>query len=440
MASIDPTSPESFLLSVFPERELRRKGRLAGAFQRVRRIDFVALLLVVVFTVCGRGEQTIAEMRRELERRTGVLVARSAFWKRLSPALGKLVQQLLAEVLKESVKSPPELHGFLATFDEVIAVDGSVVQVDDSLADRWKGTGSASAVKVHSHVRPLTGELVWYAITRETRAECHMLKVNDDVHNKLYLLDRGYADGSLWSRIDQRGGFFLTRLKTSFTARIVDVNPGHVGSARKARGMRVLDLGRSRGGRRIDVQCEFTVRIRGYAGKKGRQEKRRFRVVGVWNSRKKRYHLYVTNVGPDRMTAEQVAATYRLRWDVERFFVCAKSGMGMDQVNSSKAHIVELFIRGALLRSTLAMQAKRIAERHLPATRWINPLLWIRVWRERIGDLLEAHLRRRRPWRTVRWARLAKLAVDPNRKRLSARVIASFGFAPEWPWLSASQR
>ncbi|MCP4871717.1 MAG: hypothetical protein GY898_23670, partial [Proteobacteria bacterium] len=42
----------------------------------------------------------------------------------------------------------------------------------------------------------------------------------------------------------------------------------------------------------------------------------------------------------------------------------------------------------ALLRTTLAMQAKARAERLLPKGRWINPLLWIKVWRDRVIDLL----------------------------------------------------
>ena len=158
MAAAQPTSPEAFLLDLFPPGAIRRAGRRLGCFLRVRKIDVLALVLVVVLTVCGRGEQPIAEMRRELERRTGVFVVRSSFWARLSPEFGRLVRWLLDSVVKRSWDDVPQLPGFLEGFTDLIAGDATVVQVHKSLAARWKGTGSDAAIKVHTLVRALTGD------------------------------------------------------------------------------------------------------------------------------------------------------------------------------------------------------------------------------------------------------------------------------------------
>jgi IS4 transposase len=440
MAAVQPTSPEAFLLDLFPPGTIRRAGRRLGCYLRVRKIDVLALVLVVVLTVCGRGEQPIAEMRRELERRTGVFVVRSSFWARLSPEFGSLVRWLLDSVVKRSWDDVPQLPGFLEGFTDLIAGDATVVQVHKSLSAKWKGTGSDAAIKVHTLVRALTGELLRYRITEETRPECRVFGAGHWARGALFLLDRGYSAAALWWRIHRLGGFFVTRLKKNFHAVVVEVNPGHRGSRTKPVGKKIWDVLKGRRGGRIDVMCRFTVKVRPYRRLRGRRFEHFFRVVAVWNGVERRYQLYVTNVAPSRFTAEQVAASYRLRWEVERFYVCAKSGMGLDKVTSKKAHVVELLVRAALLRATVAMQAKCIADQHLPRHRWTNGLLWMKVWRERTAELLVGWLGGHEPHRQTTWARLARLAMDPNRNRLSPRVVAQLGVALEWAWHRHSSR
>jgi hypothetical protein len=114
--------------------------------------------------------------------------------------------------------------------------------------------------------------------------------------------------------------------------------------------------------------------------------------------------------------------------------------MGLQTLNSKKRHIVELMVRAALLRCTVAMQAKAHAQDTLPRMRWINPLQWIKVWRERLGELLQPWLRGTPPRGRTTWQRLAALAIDPNRKRLSARVLATLGLPWDWSWTRASAR
>lgn len=440
MATAEPTSPESFLLGLLPPNLVRRSARRLGCVRRVQRLDLLALVLVVVLTPSGRGEQPIAAMRRAFERRTGYLPARSSFWERLSPAFGRLVRWMLDSVVERSWREPPRPPGFLSPFKDVIAGDATVVQVHRSLAHRWKGTGTAAAIKVHTLVRALTGELLRYQITAETRPECRVFGVGHWARGVLFLLDRGYADGSLWWRIDRLGGFFVTRLKTSFHARVVAVNPGHRGSRSKALGKKARELSKARRGGRIDVMCSFAVRVRPYGKATGRRFRHVFRVVGVYNRVERRYQFYVTNVGVDCFAAEQVEAAYRLRWEVERFYLCAKSGMGLDRITSRQPHIVEALIRAALLRCTVAMQAKRHADRRLPPGRWTNALAWIKVWRERIGDLLGCWANGTRPRGRTTWERLARLAMDPSRRRLSPRVAAGLGIGAQWAWERHSGR
>jgi hypothetical protein len=48
--------------------------------------------------------------------------------------------------------------------------------------------------------------------------------------------------------------------------------------------------------------------------------KETFRLVGVFDEEAKEYHLYITGIMPEQLSAEDVALLYRARWSVELVF------------------------------------------------------------------------------------------------------------------------
>ena len=123
------------------------------------------------------------------------------------------------------------------------------------------------------------------------------------------------------------------------------------------------------------------------------------------------------------MAPAEIAKLYRLRWEVETFYKTGKSGLGLDEITSRKPHIVRILVKGALVRSTIAMQAKCEAENNLPAGQWINPLEWVQVWRVAVEAVLLALVGHgsRDPASGHSWSFLAALARDPNVKRPPTR-------------------
>lgn len=118
---------------------------------------------------------------------------------------------------------------------------------------------------------------------------------------------------------------------------------------------------------------------------------------------------------------------YRLRWEVETFYKTAKSGLGLNELAFTKPHVIEIFVRAALLRASVAMQAKQAAEGKLPRELWLNPGQWLAVWRQVVEHLIEKLLevrRHRLPWT---WTDLAFLATDPNRSRPPMRHVFTTG-------------
>jgi hypothetical protein len=156
-----------------------------------------------------------------------------------------------------------------------------------------------------------------------------------------------------------------------------------------------------------------------------------FRVVAIRNRRTGHYSCYATNADPEQLPAEYIHNCYRLRWEAETFYKSAKSGSGMNELPSAKAHIVRTLVKAALVRTTVAMQARAVASKYLPPSMWINPGQWLTVWNSMLGNALERLCRDVRPTDEPIWQRLARVTVDPNYKRVPTRQV--FAEPSNWP-------
>lgn len=66
MARAQDSSPTSFLHQLVPPAEIRTAAVQIGFVKWRRNIDPVAFLVATVLTVRGRGEESLAAMRRSL--------------------------------------------------------------------------------------------------------------------------------------------------------------------------------------------------------------------------------------------------------------------------------------------------------------------------------------------------------------------------------------
>jgi IS4 transposase len=176
----------------------------------------------------------------------------------------------------------------------------------------------------------------------------------------------------------------------------------------------------------IDLEVELRYHRRQYGGQCS-TARARFRLVGVRDEKTGDYHLYVTNIPVEKLPAEDIARTYAVRWLIELAFKQLKSHYRLDQMPSSKRHIVEALLYAALI----TMMASRVlldrvrarlhadlAER-LPDDRWAA--IFAAAAPEILAVLLRsaAHAALAAPFLE---AMLIREAVDPNRGRL--RLLA----------------
>ncbi len=376
----------------------------------------------MVLGLVVRGSMSIAQLGQLYSEVSGQRLARSSFWARLNPRFAELVGWLLDEVVADSRAPLARPPGVLSGFQDVLAVDSSVVKVNDSLRGTWKGTrrnSAQAALKVHAWVRALTGELVKYKLTPEAYGDSRAFGVDHALRGVLVLFDRGYASPSLWRRIDSVGGYFLTRIPKGWNQVVSSENRRHRGRARGLVGRNLKDALNGLRRNVVDVDATFRCRVRAYAGARARMENQEFRVIAL--KRPDGEHaLYATNTPDHLLPAEEAWNIYRLRWEVETFFKTAKSGAALNDIPAGSRHGVEVFVRAALLRATLAMKVKTHFVRLVAASQRcrINPQQWMRWWNRQLHGLLHELLP---DDEDLGLAELMMLLSDPNKARIPSR-------------------
>ena len=126
----------------------------------------------------------------------------------------------------------------------------------------------------------------------------------------------------------------------------------------------------------FDVEIVVEFRRREYGGR--RQTARiRLRLVGVRNAETGEYHLYVTNIPTERLSASEVATAYAARWQIELLFREMKSSYGLEEMPSRKRHIVETLLYASVVtllvsrRLLLSVREKlKGTQQNAPEERW----------------------------------------------------------------------
>ncbi|MFT4977188.1 MAG: putative transposase [Myxococcota bacterium] len=235
------------------------------------------------------------------------------------------------------------------------------------------------------------------------------------VRGRMLLFGLGYCNFNLFSRIIDNGGFFVSRVKVGANPLIVENLRTCRGNSINVVGQRLQDVLENLKRDVIDVIVEVKVKKRKYRGRR-RTEQRRLRMVGLRRP-EGGYYLYFTNIPVEDIPADDLAAIYALRWQVELFFASLKGQGRLAQLPSSKKHTVEVLIWSSILADLCSRRLYRWLRALIPADRHLPPRRFSKVFERVMDDVLDLSLdpTPRMAQRILR--RLRHHAPDPNRHR-----------------------
>jgi putative transposase len=407
-----------------PPQRLGRLAREHGAVIRHRRIGAVPFFWTLVLGFAADRTRTLAGFRRAFEVATGRTVVPSAFYDRFTPGLVRMLRAVIGEVVEKLGDGNACLRGTLSGFKDVLMSDSTLIRLHRMLARAFpacRTNHTQAAAKAHIILSVAGAGATSVKLTSERVHDGPVLRAGKWVRDRLLLFDLGYYRFQLFACIDREGGYFITRLKDRANPLILAVHQNLRGRKVPLAGNR-LKWVLSRLKRRVlDVEVELGYRKRSYGGKRSGASYR-CRLVGVFNEQTRQYHLYLTNIPPDRLGPDDIARTYGARWLIELLFRELKCRYRIDQVPSRRRCIVEALLLAAVITTLVSQSLLRVLHNRLPHYRGrLHRERWAAVFAAYSTEILAVVIRP--PAEAALSARylsaaILREAIDPNRTRL----------------------
>lgn len=190
-----------------------------------------------------------------------------------------------------------------------------------------KGNGRINGLKVHTLYDNELKCPVHFSITSANVNDIEEAKKLAIKPHKTYVFDKGYCDFSWWNKINEKGSYFVSRLKKGVRFEIKEIN--------KRVSENIMD----------DKIISLTARS-------GKQYKSLLRYVEVVIESKKKIILLTNDFDS---SSEEIAQLYKTRWKVELFFKCIKQNLKIKRFwgkseNAVKLQIIVAMITYVLLR------------------------------------------------------------------------------------------
>lgn len=359
--NIDPYEIEKTLNKMFSPEWLRETAAKVGYVQRERKIDPATLFWVLVLGFGVGAQRTIASLRRAYEKKSAENLVPSAFYYRFNGGLVTFLKECLTHGIADLASSVSlSLSDKLQGFKDIIVADGTIIKLHDKLAKLYPGARHKAELKVHTAIG-LTGNTKTVGIFSGKTAEIQTIRIGPWIKDHVLLFDLGYFKYELFSRIRKNEGHFVSRMKTTANPTIVSVLRNHRGQPIDLAGKKLQDVLPLLKRQVIDVLVEVSFRgaskakkdnddtFEVYHAKKTPKTKETFRLVGILDQESNTYHLYLTSLSPEQLSAEDVALLYRARWSIEMIFKELKRLYKLDVISSGAPDTVEALVLVAML-------------------------------------------------------------------------------------------
>jgi putative transposase len=320
----------------------------------------------------------------------------------------------------------------LARFEDVLIQDSTIVRLYASLATLYppvRHSTPTAGVKIATLVSIRANGPKRVELYPESTNDRDTLKVGSWVKNSVLLIDLGYYKHQAFARVEENGGYYLTRLHALVNPRLLRSLRVHRGAAIELEGKRWKDIESHLRREVLDAEVEIDFPRRKYGGRQTR-DTLTARLVAVWNEEARKYHVYLTNLPVETLRAEEVASLYGCRWEIELVFKELKGEYALDRVNTSNRHVVEALLWASILTMVVSRRLhtavrERIKEEYRAR---YTPIRWARAFREQSGRILDTlldrlHRKRIDPEPLLEIARaLMGRAIDPNAGRTRFRA------------------
>ena len=336
-------------------------GRASGFIRRSCRKLKIPILCQALAGLAALGPLTLELIVQTLGLLGHQPYSAQALCKRVGPGLEQFLLTVIAALFRRQADALLAPGGF-APFRRVLVQDSTTVALPDRFAAVFAGCvnqsrRTLSQLKLQCVFDLVNLSLVQFSCSGFTRndqaAAADILAIVK--RGDLVLRDLGYFSSKALVRLHAAGVHFLTRLH--FHLLLLDPSSGQpLHLARLLKRGQHLDRLVQIGEERLLVRLVAVPVPQPVGDQRRRQSRRDYR---AHPSRDRLYlmnwNIFITTVGADLWSSQQVCAVYRLRWTIEIVFKAWKSHLRLDELNTHSAAMLRLSIVARLFACTLTL-------------------------------------------------------------------------------------
>jgi IS4 transposase len=337
------------LRTALPEEAVARTARATGLVERGRDIGSVPFLWSFLFGTT-QPDGSVTKVRNFYDVFTDHDAAYSSIQQWITPGLKQMLCETFAHLSVELGATDSALGGRFGRFRDVFIVDATDCTLSAASFEDFPGYSDAHAGAQLHMIESLASRAPFFASITDVRTdELSQLHIGDWVADSLLLDDLGYHDYGKIARIDERGGWFVNRLKVDSNAPITDELERWPAGAISLEGRDLQDVLPDLYRSAIDARARFDTSSSG-----SELLPCEFRLVGLRHDEATDeedtpdadhdYHLYVTNLPKKWFSPREIAALYSARWSIEILIQEAKSVFGLDEITVRNKESVECFM------------------------------------------------------------------------------------------------
>ena len=391
---------ENPLRKMFPEEWLRETARETGLIKRERKIDPTIIFWVLTLSFGVRLQRTLASLKRQYEKEAKTKLSDSSWYYRFTPELVEFLHQCVIHGIEELAKEPGRnLSKKLERFEDVLIQDSTIVRLHSSLAEKFPAARTrkvAAGVKVGVLVSAVANGPKTVALYAEKTAEIKTLKMGSWIKDRILLVDLGFYKTQLFARVEENGGYFVSRIRKNMDPVIVSIEEGVPKTKRNEFiGKTLNECIEKLSGKDIDAIVKIAFKRRAYNGKQ-KNDEMKARLVAVYNEEEEKYHIYITNIQKDVLNAKDIAKLYGARWDIELLFKELKSKYALDVLETKNVQAIEALIWTAILTLIVSRRIYNLVRNSSSNPEKMvryTQLRWSTIFAENASDLLTVILK-----------------------------------------------
>lgn len=337
------------LNSALPTEALDALGREVGFIRRLRVIFASVLVRAVVMSRFGHGKPGFEQARQWFARLGGDVVGRRPFQIRFkSPSVVRMFADTFDLAVRRWRNGATIVHPLKRRFHDVVAIDSTIVALNDDLRTAFKGTGKKGTGEGKASLKVLLaisvfGRLPLFAkLVAGSVHDANLFPSCDQfAKGTLLLFDKGFFKISLIHKLIAANADFLCPLPRRCNPTIIAIAraPRVVRSAlaKQPDGVPLRDLL----GRKENVRTVWDVVVR--LAKNG-SAVRMVIAPGL-----KIHRPYVTSIPAAAFPAAAIAETYRLRWQIELVFKELKQDLNLRSVPTKDPYGAQALVWASLI-------------------------------------------------------------------------------------------